>query len=434
MMMQTTALRAGAPADSTPRHLWTVAPDGELRLHLHGGQARAWLSRRRFVFMLAGTQSGKTSFGPPWLYREIQACGPGDYLAVTSTFPLLNLKMLPEFRRFFEDTLRLGGWHAADRVFQFAHEPTRVIFGSAHNAEGLEAATAKAAWCDEVGQDDFRVGSWEAVLRRLSIHEGRVLGTSTLYNLGWLKQQVYEPWAAGDPDIDVIQFDSIENPVFPRAEYERARAAMPDWKFRMFYRGQYDRPAGAIYIDYRDTYRDVGGHLVRPFVLPPEWPRHVGVDFGGVNTALVWLAHDPEANVYYLYDESLSGDKTTGQHAAEAKAKAAGVNVRTWYGGSKSEGQWRMDWTAAGVPVLPPDVADVEAGIDRVIALFKESRLYVFDSCRGVRDELGTYSRVLDEQHQPTEAIKDKERYHRLDALRYGVQPLGVPRMRLWRL
>jgi hypothetical protein len=350
--------------------------------------------------------------GPLWLWREIRDRGPGDYLAVTSTFPLLKLKMLPEFLRFFRDTLRLGSWHAADRVFVFRDEPTRVIFGSAHNSESLESATAKGAWLDEVGQDDFRLASWEAILRRLALHRGRVLGGTTLYNLGWLKQQVYDRWRAGDPDHAVIQFDSIENPAFPREEYERARRTLPAWKFNLFYRAIYSRPAAAIYGDFVDEYREQGGHKVHPFDIPPEWPRHAGVDFGAVNTARLWLARDPEANVFYLYRESLEGGKTTAQHAAAAKAEAQGLNVLTWFGGSKSETQQRMDWQHEGVPLREPVVADVEAGIDRVIALFKAQRLFVFDSCTRTLDELGTYSREVDESGQPTEKIKDKEKFH----------------------
>ncbi len=179
--------------------LWRVE-NGRLIVTPHSGQVRAWRSRRRFVWMLAGTQGGKTSFGPIWLHREIQTRGPGDYLAVTATFPLLKLKMLPEFLKLFERTLGLGEWRAADRVFQFHRDETRVIFGSAHNPESLESATAKAAWLDECGQDDFRLESWEAIQRRLSLHQGRVLGGTTVYNLGWLKQVVYDRWRAGDPD------------------------------------------------------------------------------------------------------------------------------------------------------------------------------------------------------------------------------------------
>lgn len=406
--------------------LWTVHGD-QLRLHFHKGQWQAWEAKARFIAMLAGTQGGKTSFGPLWLWREIQERGPGDYLAITSTYPLLKLKMLPEFLRFFQHTLGLGTWHAADRVFQFAGQPTRVIFGSAQNPESLESATAKGAWLDEAGQDQFRLESWEAILRRLSLAQGRCLMGTTLYNLGWLKTEIYDRWAAGDPNYAVVQFPSIINPSFPRVEYERAKATMPDWKFGLFYEGRYTRPAGMIYSCYQDKPREAGGHLVKPFAIPAEWPRHVGVDFGAVNTALTWIAHDPQANVYYLYDESLSGGKTTKQHVAEAKARAEGANVRTWYGGAKSESQQRMDWAAEGIDLQEPVVIDVEAGIDRVFALLQTFRLYVFESCRGVRDEFGRYSREVTPTGDVLEKIKDKETFHRLDALRYNVQGVTAP-------
>jgi hypothetical protein len=46
--------------------------------------------------------------GPPWLLREIQRKGPGDYMIVTPTFPLLELKALPAFKHLFETRLSLG--------------------------------------------------------------------------------------------------------------------------------------------------------------------------------------------------------------------------------------------------------------------------------------------------------------------------------------
>jgi hypothetical protein len=419
--------------------LYSVIGD-EMRLHPHVGQWRAWESRKRFIFMLAGTQGGKTSFGPHWLRREVSWRGPGDYLAVTSTFPLLKLKMLPEFLTIFQHHLGLGTWNGSDRVFQFSDsgsrrtfgpdwngEPTRVIFGSATNPESLESATAKAAWLDEVGQDDFRLESWEAILRRLSLHEGRVLGGTTIYNLGWLKHIIYDRWQRGDDEIDVIQFASNLNPAFPESEFLKAGERLPEWKYLMFYKGLFSKPAGMIYSDFIDEYRDHGGHKVRPFLIPPEWPRYGGLDFGAVNTARLMAAHDTEANVYYLYSEALTGGKTTNEHAADALDAVAGVNMATWHGGSKSESQQRMDWHAAGVYVHDPIVTDVESGIDRVIALFKTRRLYVTDTCVGVLSEMGTYSRVVDDMGDPTEKIKDKDTFHRLDALRYLAQGLDVP-------
>ena len=82
--------------------LWTATrhPSGKLTIDVnpHPGQARAIRSTKRFVFMLAGTQGGKTSFGPLWLLNEILHKGPGDYIGVTSTHPLLQLNQLIQRR------------------------------------------------------------------------------------------------------------------------------------------------------------------------------------------------------------------------------------------------------------------------------------------------------------------------------------------------
>jgi hypothetical protein len=343
---------------------------------------------------------------------------------VTATFPLFKLKMLPEFRRLFEYTLRLGSWKDSEKTFYFKGEDTRVIFGSATNPESLESATAKAAWIDEAGQDQFRLESWEAIQRRLALNQGRVFAGTTIYNLGWIKGQIYDRWRAGDPDIAVVQFASIENPAFPRSEYERAKRILPDWKFKMFYAGEFSRPAGLIYEDFTDDLRERGGHLVQRFAIPPEWPRYVGVDFGGAHTALIWLAYDPGAHVFYAYRESVEGGKTTREHVEQARERARGENLICGWGGAPSETQWRMDWGENGLPLLPPVVPDVEIGIDRAIELFKTKRLFVFDDLSGLRDELGTYRRKLDDAGQPTEEIENKNSFHRLDALRYVV--LGV--------
>ncbi len=375
----------------TPR-LYEIVPDettptSRVRLFLHRGQLSAWRDPHRFTFMIAGTQSGKTSFGPWWLWREIRRRGPGDYLAVTSTYDLFKLKMLPEIRRVFEDILKIGRYWGSDRVLELcdpqsgrfwakrASDPMwgRIILRSAQSEGGLESATALAAWLDEVGQDEFRLESWEAVLRRLSLSQGPVLATTTPYNLGWLKTEIYDRWIANDPDISVIQFDSTLNPLFPRAEFERARRVLPAWKFEMFYRGHFAKPPGLIYSDF-----DESVHLVKPFDLPAEWPRYVGIDFGAVNTALVWIAEDTARKAYYVYRESLEGGVTTREHARRALSYARAERVVGWYGGAPGETQQRLDWMAEGVPVTRPLVADVEAGIDRVISLLREKRLFFF--------------------------------------------------------
>lgn len=404
--------------------LWTVNEAGRLQLHLHPGQAKAWRSDRRFVTVCAGSQGGKTAFGPPWLYREIQARGPGDYLVAAPTFPLLSLKLLPEFKRFFQEKGRFGTYTGSPvKVFRFSDEgarkvfgyvpdvPTQVFFGHAQDPDSLESATAKGAWLDEAGQKKFRHGSWQAILRRLSIHQGRVLTTTTPYAaFGWFKTELHDRAKAGDPDYDWIRFESRMNPAFPLEEWDRAKRTLPAWKFDLMYRGILTRPAGTIYDVLTDD------HIIPSFTIPKEWRRWVGVDFGGVNTAAVFLAEEPSGR-FIAYRDYHAPDRTASQHAQAMLNGEPGMP--TAYGGARSEKQWRKEFRAGGLPIRVPPIADVEVGIDRTYGLLAEDKLRIFDSCTGLLNDLSTYSRKLDDNDMPTDDIEDKHAFHYADALRY---------------
>lgn len=420
--------------------LTNVMPDDggrRLDIHPHAGQWRALESTKRYVVILAGTQSGKTSLGPLWLHQEMRSRGPGDYMVITPTFPLLEIKALPEFRRLFEVQLRLGEYRASPiRHFTISSSgerslwgsiqdvPTNVYFGYADDPESLESATVKAAWLDEAGQRRFKRGSWEAIQRRLSLNEGRALITTTPYDLGWLKQTFWDPWVAASqnhPDIDVINFPSTANPRFPQAELERAQRDLPRWKFRMFYLGQFERPAGLIYDNFQN-HTGEGGHVVKAFTIPNEWPRFQGADFGGVNTAALFLAQELDAQGkpvrrFYAYREYLVGSLTARQHAD--RWRSGEPRLPKTVGGSHSEDQWRNEFRAAAYPIGEPDIKDVEVGIDRVYGMIGRDELLVFDTLTMLRDEMTTYSRVLDANGDPTEKIEEKETYHLLDSLRY---------------
>jgi hypothetical protein len=423
--------------------LWEVK-GGKLVFHLHEGQTRAWNSQRRFTFVIAGAQSGKTSFGPVWLWREIQrtadpAGGTNDYIAATASFDLFNLKMLPEMKVLFEETLGIGRYWSSARVIELRDPTTgkywanraddrmwgRIILRSAAAKGGLESATARGAWLDECGQDEFTLETWGAVRRRLALFRGRVLGTTTPYNLGWLKTEIWDRWQNGDPNIAVVNFKSTVNPNFSEEEMEELRATMPLWLFEMMHLGILSRPAGMIFDCWDDD-----ENLVDDFPIPGDWPVRNGLDFGGVNTATLWIAEDPATSIYYAFRESLEGSKTTKEHVEDNLTAAKLYNVVGWWGGSGSEDQQRRDWKREGIAVREPLIADVEGGITRVYGLIKPRKLKVFRSLRGLRDEIGGYKRKLDDNGQVTKEIVDKRKFHRLDALRYVSSALDVQQVR----
>jgi hypothetical protein len=419
-----------AAAFAAPTSVYEVDPSGVLTLNLHQGQQRAFWADERFVLILAGTQSGKTSIGPAWLFREIQRRGPGDYLIGSPTYPLMEIKVIPEFKRFFQTLMNLGEYVGSplrkftlspygNQVLFGTPDPgadTHIYFGYGTDPDSLESATYKAAWLDEAGQKKFKLASWEAILRRLAIAQGRVLITTTPYTLGWLKSELHDK-AATDPDIALINFPSIANPMFQQEEYDRARRTLPGWKFNMFYRGVFDRPAGLIY----DCF-DRKIHTMERFTIPGSWPRFIGVDFGGVHTAAIFFARElsPQGvptGRYIGYREYLFGGRTSRQHV-EALMESE-PRIPSAVGGSFSEGQWRSEFASAGLPVRKPPISDVEVGINRVYAGLKSGTFVLFDDLVNTIDQLETYSRVLDDRGEPTEKIEDKETYHYLDAWRY---------------
>lgn len=331
-------------------------------------------------------------------------------------------------RQVFEHTLRIGRYWAGDKVIELANPETgkfeaqrsddsmwgRIILRSASSEGGLESATGKAAILDEVGQDEWKLEDWEAILRRLSLSQGRICGATTLYNLGWLKSEIYDRWVEGDPDIDIIQFASTLNPAFPQSEFDRAKRTTQYWRFNMFYRGLFAVPAGLIYQGFGPEM------LVDEFSIPDDWYRIVGVDFGGANTATVHLAENPDNGIWYAYRETLEGGLPTSQHVERQTENIGNAADYEVVGGAKGESQQRDDWTDNGLYVECPIITDVESQIDKVTELISSNKFRVFRTLIGLRDEFGSYQRKTDASGNPTDEIQDKRKYHRLDALRYA--------------
>jgi len=176
-------------------------------------------------------------------------------------------------------------------------------------------------------------------------------------------------------------------------------------------------------------------HLLPRFDIPADWPRYQGLDFGGVNTAGIYLANEPETNRYILYRCYKQGGRTAKEHAQAMNAREPSL-PRKAMGGAKSEEQWRHEFKKGGLPVQEPPIDDVEIGIGRVYSMLKATaeghydrpHLQVFDDLKGVIDEVESYQRELDDQDQPTEEIDNKSDYHRLDGLRYIAAEIVDPK------
>jgi len=374
---------------------------------LHEGQIRALKSKARYVAMIAGTGGGKTSFIPIWIATQIAQDPQADYMVVSPTYNMLTNILMPRMMEMLEQTG--GTFRALERAYHL-RGGGRVFFASADRPYSLEGVHVKAVALDEAGQMKRQV--WEVAQRRVGFYNGKILIATTPYGLNWLKTEVYDKWKAGDPNYEVIQFPSITNPAYPKHEYERAQRELPEWMFRMFYRGEFTRPEGLVYQDF-----DASVHLIAPFDIPKEWVRVIGMDFGYNNPmAAVWIAIDGDGTCY-VYREYYKTRRLPREAAEDIREMSQGETIDAIFV-DPSAPVLIEELRRQGLNALPANNT-VKEGIARVSELFRSKRLYVFKGLVNLLDEIESYSWKVVNDQITEEPIKEYD--HAMDALRYGI-------------
>jgi len=433
----------------SPLPLYEVVGD-KLVVRPHAGQRQALRSDKKIIAVLAGTQSGKSTLAPLWMYGEMQAWDAkviageavldAAFMVVSTTHPLLERKLAPIYIDFFVDTLGIGTYHVQAKRLDVridredgTHVMYQIFFGSAKNEESLASVTAAAMHLDEAGQQFFSRAAWHELEDRTGSTDGRILITTTIYNFDWLYDEVYLQWKNGDTDIEVIHFDSIQNPFYSKALWDRHKRTLPKALFDQRHRGRFTRSEGLIYDVFNEEV-----HVLERFNIPLGTPRSVGIDPGLTHHCTMYLAEfHPgtqifekkfphavgDAPVYVIYDAHLTGSvgttMTNTEHARNLLGREDYSDVTNISGGAKSEIYFREDYLAEGINVLKPPTAEVEAGIESVYQLFKENRLYIMGHLEDPIIQLRGYSRDMDEQGNVLPSIHNKATYHYLDALRY---------------
>jgi len=376
---------------------------------------------------IAGTGGGKTVLGYWWLYDRMQLYPGYAWGLAEPTYQMLAKIIInsPDPKR--PDIITWLKWHgfqphykAVDRIVETRYG--KIYLGSADNPDTLQGAAVKGYWLDEAGM--MSLIAYQTAQQRTALFDGQIILTTTPYNRGWLKTEVADK-ADGDR-IHVEKWRSIDNPKFPAHVYYAMQNDMSPHRFRMMFDAEFERPVGLIYDSFDDT-----KCVIAPFRIPKTWPRYVGMDFGGVNTAVIWYARALSSRppiprgALVGYREYLAGNKSASGHVIDLRALSKGEEIVRKVGGAGSEGQWRREFMEAGWHVQAPKVTEVEVGIDRVYGYHAKDMIYYFNTMTGILSEKADYRRKLDDNMLPTEAIENKEKYHRLDGERYIISDLA---------
>ncbi len=149
---------------------------------------------------------------------------------------------------------------------------------------------------------------------------------------------------------------------------------------------------------------------VEPFDIPENWAHIAGLDFGWDHpTAVVWLAHDRDNDIVYVYDIYAESKTTPIIHAAAINARSRWVPVIWPHDGmqhDKGSGitladQYRqqgvnMHPTHFSNPLAPGQTKgnnSVETGISDMIQRMQTGRFKVFRTCFDFFQEFKMYHR-----------------------------------------
>jgi len=310
-----------------------------------------------------------------WLATEIAKAPKEEYIVVAPTYKLLTRATLPALLDTFRDTQLQGELLVSKGVYMLP-QGGKVWLGTADRPESLEGGQYRAAWLDEAGQMKYM--AWVAIQARLGLKRGRALLTTTPYGMNWLYKFFYQLWRKGNANYDVVGFKSTDNPLYPKAEVERARAELSDELFAMRYEGAFHKMEGLLYPSFDDN------NMCAPFRVPTGWDCRGGCDFGYINPHVnLKGALDQRTDMLYVYEEYYAS-RTELKDIAETMRD---VPFRGDPAGLREIEELRR---THGIDIKSGEVNKL-LKIAAVNARVRTNRLKVFNTCVNTLDEVDIY-------------------------------------------
>lgn len=156
---------------------------------------------------------------------------------------------------------------------------------------------------------------------------------------------------------------------------------------------------------------------VERFDIPKEWKRLYGYDVGWNRNAAIWLAQDPNTNIWYAYSEYYKGEAEPSIHASAIRARGEwipGVIDSAARGRSQIDGENLMSmYKNLGLKLHDADKA-VETGLYTVWELLSNGQIKIFSDLKHFFEEYRLYRR--DEKGK---IVKNND--HMMDCFRYAI-------------
>jgi PBSX family phage terminase large subunit len=390
----------------------------DLEIILHDGQLAAYQSDKRIIALISGIQGGKTFIGSLWMARQCTIYdAPGNnFLVVAPNYKMLEKGALPNFLRVMEGA---GGDLNRGRMTYTLPGGGKVWFASMTDDDSIEGMTNVCAiWCDEAGL--LRYNSWINVIGRSSFKQCQIFISTTPYSLNWLYSEVYMKWKTkARTDIELVQFRSVDNPYFPKEEFELQKKLLDPRDFARKYCGTFTKMAGLVYPDVDQDNES------EPFkVNSKEYYISAGVDLGYTDefaVAIIAIRYDGKyayqiGEVYKRFVDPVAKTKLMQElHKRYA--------IEAFWCDSADPAMISM-FAGAGLPAYAvkkgPD--SIKHGIGLVNALIRQKIYKMFNGlCTYTKDEFEVYHYPEDDKTNELEPNPVDFKNHLMDAIRYCI-------------
>lgn len=388
----------------------------KLVVELHPKQAKAFLSKNKIILCCSGIQGGKTTVGALWFLRKIASYTGEDnnFILGAPSYKILNQSTLPTFMKYAQG---LGTYHKSDQEFHCVNG-SKVYIRTSTDPDSIEGIqNVRAIWADELGKCKRQF--WINAEGRAARTNAPIMGTTTPYGMNFVHSDLIKPMQEGvRDDIDYFEWLSVDNPTFPREEYERQKRILDPRTFRRKYMGIHERMEGLVYELSNDNFTDNSGF--------PRGTRYfASVDFGfseGHEFALLIRAITIDGFRYDI-DEFKQAGLDPNQQIAICKAKLSTYSIQTFYC-DPSRPDMIAALNKAGIPAIGFHVGreaykPLVPGINKHIELIRSGQYKILrGKCPELIDEYETYHWPEYSEEKVIKEIPVKMNDHLMDCAR----------------
>ena len=337
-------------------------------------QQEALLSRLAVTVCVTGIQWGKTTLGAMRMKIAMHTFTDetDNFLVCAPNYKIMQQSTLPAFMSIMRG---YGTYNKADQTFKMFGGGT-CYFRTGTEPDSIVGMTnVRHVWGDEAGK--FSYYFWENIQGRASFLEAQITLTTSPYSLNWILRELIRPTQAkiaNDEPVDVhlCLAASVENPLFPKAEYERKRRTMDPRRFSAMYGGKFEKMEGLVYDCWDET-----ENICVPFALP-RGTRFVGmIDWGFTHPFVLLVRGITPGKQHFQVSELHKSGMTLPDQVKAARALKSIWGIEKFCAGPDQPGSIET-FNRHGLTCVAAD-NNVRNGIDCHYDLIKTRDYKVFE-------------------------------------------------------